>query len=282
MLTSSDIAIRRDLGIVFTPPGVSELRLDLVRPAGDDEAPLVIYLHGGGWAIGTRDQDTARFEGLVAHGFAVASVDYRLTGEATWPAQLDDARLAVAWLRSHGAEYGLATERIGAWGASAGGHLAAMLGMAPGATPQTAVQAVVGFFGTYDLTERAADAVLAPGAAFPSFLLQLPLQPNVVVPTDPVAQLLGVQAVQDAPDLARDASPVTHADSASPPTLLVHGEADGVVSADHSRWLHDALRGAGAESRLLHVADANHEDPRFGDGDVLGAVAGFLTCHLRE
>jgi len=123
------VAVGQDL--VYASPNGLDLRLDLYRPAAKapDPLPVVIWVHGGGWKNGSRHKCKAA--ALVTRGFAIASIDYRLTDQAQWPAQLNDCRDAVRWIRDHAHEYGLAPERIGAWGSSAGGHLVALMGTGP-------------------------------------------------------------------------------------------------------------------------------------------------------
>jgi acetyl esterase/lipase len=187
-------------------------------------------------------------------------------------------RRAVRWLRGHGEELGLATERVGAWGASAGAHLAMMLAFGPEAEPEPGLAAVVGLFGTYELRERAAQARMHPDAELPEFIraagIPWPIRPSFE------AMLLGVQDVAEAPQLAEAASPVAHAHGDGPPVLLIHGETDGLVSADQSRWMYEAIRGAGGPATLMMVADANHEDERFDRPEIVAATAAFLRAAL--
>lgn len=261
--------------IVFDSVDGHALELDLIRPAGaEGPLPLVVYIHAGGWMVGDRRSDAARFERLVAHGFAVASVEYRLSGEAVFPAPLDDVRAAVRWLRDRGPELGVATERIGVWGASAGAHLGMLLAFGPGGAPERGVAAVVGYFGTYELRERAAAGRFAPGAQLPEFVrasgMPWPMRPTFE------AMLLGVSEVSEAPELAGQASPVAHAHRSGPPVLMMHGEADGLASPDQSRWMYEAIRDAGGAATLLMIADANHEDERFNRPEVVAATAAFM------
>ncbi|HEX3804431.1 MAG TPA: alpha/beta hydrolase [Solirubrobacteraceae bacterium] len=250
----------------------TQLFLDLHRPAVDAPVPCVVYFHGGGWARGSRkDNVDARLLPVAAHGVAIASVSYRLVDVAVHPAQLYDGRAAVRWLRAHGAEHGLLTDRIGAWGVSAGGWLALMLGLT-GPEPESAVQAAAAWFPTTDLTTVAAerDAANLPRPAF--------LQGRQVPAME--AALLGVTAVTDDPDTAWAASPLAHAAHAHGPVLLIHGDEDGLVNAQQSYALHDALTEAGHDSQMMLLVGANHEDPAFHKPAVLGATAGFFSAQL--
>jgi acetyl esterase/lipase len=273
---SDGIEVRR--GLVFAEPAGQPLQLDLYRPVGNGEVPVCVYLHGGGWARGSRtDRAGDRLVPVARSGIAVASIDYRLTDTATFPAQLEDARAAVRWLRTHGAEHGLATGRIGAWGASAGGHLAALLGLCPDdADPQLgdgSVQGVVAWFPPTDLLGLETDEPEGPP---PPFRSGPPPSPSFE------ARLLGLSAASDDPARARAASPLTHVRPDAPPFLVVHGDRDGLIPGVQSRRLVEALSAAGATADLMLLAGANHEDPAFDTPGSLGAVSGFLGTVLAE
>jgi acetyl esterase/lipase len=265
-----DVEVRRDLE--FARPDGEPLLLDLHRPAGDATVPVCVYLHGGGWARGTRgDRAEDRLAPVARAGIAVASIDYRLSGRAPFPAQLDDARDAVRWLRANGAEHGLATGRIGAWGASAGGHLASLLGLCADEGGDAAVQAVVAFFAPTDLLALAEDPPEGPP---PPFLTGPPPSPAFE------ARLLGLDRAADDPDRARAASPVHQVRAGAPPFLLAHGDRDGLIPGVQSSRFAEALAAADVPVQLLRLAGANHEDPAFDTPAVLGAVSGFLRATL--
>ncbi|MBX5443302.1 MAG: alpha/beta hydrolase, partial [Solirubrobacteraceae bacterium] len=270
--------------LVYAHAGETPLALDLHLPAdAAGPVPVALYLHGGGWTVGARtDRVAERIAPVVRDGVAVASASYRLTPTgATFPAQLHDVQAAIRWLRAHAAELGLRGERVGAWGASAGAHLAllaALTAREPSldgrlgdhADEDRSLQAVVAWFPPVDLLGLEA---LQPGsdAPLPPFAASLP-SPSFA------ARLLGAARVADAPGAARAASPLTWAAAAPDDCrfLLVHGDRDGLIPDSQSRLMHDALREHGARSELLLVADANHEDPRFDAPAVLGAVGAFL------
>ena len=252
------------------PPGFRPLELDLYVPAGDP-APVILFVHGGGWRLGTREVfvPTLRdwrpnpFHRLVAAGFAVASVDYRLSGEAVFPAQLDDIAASLRFLRNRGGELGIDATRVVAWGESAGAHLAALLGL----TEQVA--GVVDWYGPADLTTLAEqappNAIAAPGG-----------------PDTREAQLIGAP-VEDAPELARRASPVTYLHADAPPFHIAHGDADRFVPVGQSRQLTAALRDAGIEVEFTEVPGADHlwmnaPDPE-AIFDAAVAFARRVTAH---
>ncbi|WP_224756535.1 alpha/beta hydrolase [Streptomyces sp. col6] len=220
--------------------GYRPLTLDLTVPAtAPAPVPLLVWIHGGAWRrgsprvgeswLGVADPVGA----AVAAGYAMATVQYRFSGEAHYPAQRDDVRAAVAVLRGLAPEAGLDPGRFGAWGESAGGHLAAVLGLdRREAGPESRVQAVVAWYAPSDL------------AAFDR------------APGSPEAMLLGPAAQQE--EAVRLAGPLAHVSRDAPPTLLVHGDADPLVPCDQSRRLAAALTGAGATAELVVVPGAGH------------------------
>ena len=257
------------------------LLADLYRPDTEQAPPVVVYVHGGGWAVGSRsDFADTRLAGLAAHGLAVVSIDYRLVDVAHFPAQLHDVKAAVRWVRAEADRLGVHAERVGIWGASAGAVLASLAGLT-GGRPElegdvgehvdrsSAVQAVVPWFGVADLlattTRSELEARLVPGG--------------------PEAAFLGVNSVADVAgvgELARQASPLSWVSADAPPFLIAHGDRDRVVSPSESRSLHDALTRAGAGSSLLVLGGAGHEDTIFDSPANLALTAGFLLASLRS
>ena len=261
-------------------PGARPLELDLYLPAGPGPAPVVVFLHGGGWRLGSRHTagpayrgaDPTPFEQVAQAGIAVASVDYRLSGEAVWPAQLHDAKAAVRWLRERAGELGVDPDRIAAWGESAGGHLAELLGLT---TDDPALEGGVGVTGPSSRVAAVA-AWYAPSDLV-GFTTDLGTDP-----TDPgtrEAQLLGAPAA-DVPDRAAQASPVTHASAAAPPFLLLHGRADRFVPCVQSERLAGQLPDVelhtydGADHMWLGAPDAA--------ADALTRTVAFLRRQLIE
>jgi acetyl esterase/lipase len=266
--------VLRDLR--YATAGGVDLELDLYLPTATAPAPVCVYLHGGGWMRGARtDRAAERLLPVARLGVAVASLTYRLSGQAVFPAPLDDVRAAVRWLRAHAADHGLDATRVGAWGASAGGHLASLLALTADERDaelgDSSVQAAVAWFATSDLLRLATDEPEGPP---PSFVTGPPPQPPFE------ARLLGVQAAADAPDLARAASPVAQVHAGAPPFLIAHGDRDGLVSSVQSLLLFDALRAHGADATLWLLHGGNHEDPAFDRPESLGMVAAFLRSRL--
>ena len=219
-------------------PGYRPLELDLHVPAGPGPFPIVVWIHGGGWREGGRRvlPDTIEpcgfHERLVRRGYAVADVDYRLSLEAQFPAQLEDVQAAIAWLRRHGGGLRLDTGRLATFGESAGGHLAALAGLL--GRDDTAVGAVVNWYGAVDLDIGDPDD-----------------------PTSSPAVLLG-GAISGRRDFARWASPLTRVHAGAPPFLNMHGTADVVVPYEQSARLAAALRSVGVRCDLHPVPDAGH------------------------
>jgi acetyl esterase/lipase len=265
--------------------GIRPLELDLVLPPEPgDPVPVVVFLHGGGWRVGSRHSagptygaaSPTPFERLAQAGIAVASVDYRLSGEAIWPTQLHDAKAAVRWMRFRAGELGIDPDRIAAWGESAGGHLAALLGLTGdeptlqgdvGITgPSSAVVAVAAWYSPSDIGALAADLGQDPGD-----------------PATREALLLGAPAAS-APDVAAQASPITHVSAGAPPFLLLHGREDRLIPCVQSERLHAALVAVGVEVDLELYDGADHM--WMGSSDVpqqaLDRTIDFLHGQLIE
>jgi acetyl esterase/lipase len=272
----------RDL--IFHKVDGRELRLDLHRPARDERPlPLVLYLHGGGWRVGTRtDREAERLLPLAAAGFTVASIDYRLSDTAIFPAPLDDARIALRWLRGKAGRLAIDPARVAVAGASAGAHLATLLALSARA-PEDQVSAVVAWFPVIDLVGWDREWRNAPFPSAGSFAARGAARRGWP-PVERAAALLGVDHVENAPpERLVAADPLSHlrdVGAAAPPFLILHGDVDSAVDVRHARLLHDGLKAAGARSTLLVLADADHEDPAFGGPAALGAVSGFLKSAL--
>ncbi|MFE2148315.1 alpha/beta hydrolase fold domain-containing protein [Streptomyces sp. NPDC059456] len=284
--------VRRFDGITYaTTPGYRPRLLDVQLPAGEGPFPAVVWIHGGGWLDGDRRYPPPTVPAALLHGavlgagLALVSIDYRHSLEAPFPAQLHDVKAAIRYVRWFAAALGIDADRIGVWGESAGGHLAALAGVVrPGSADaaalealegahgvgsgDTGVLAVVDWYGVSDLVALAAHP--------------MPPMPSGIEFPDPYEALLG-GSVAERPDAARAASPVTYAVPGTnpPPFLLVHGTRDGLVPYSQSEVLAEALTGAGGEVALRPVEDADHIF--LGSPDVPAIVAesvAFLARHL--
>ena len=237
--------VRRD--VVFAERDGGPLLLDLVLPEAPRPAPVVLWLHGGGWFTGDRRMAPDLHRYFAARGFAMACAEYRLSGQARFPAQLHDVRAAIRFLRREAGRFGLDPAAIGLWGSSAGGHLAALAGVCghrerlPG-EPESGpaqVAAVAEGYGPVDL------AAVVDGAQ-----VSLGGEP-------PESRLLGGPPAE-LPELARAASPLTHITPAAPPFQIAHGTADVLVPPRQSELLHEALRAAGVESAVHFLPGFRH------------------------
>ncbi len=270
--------VRRTRGVKYaTAEDGTNLRLDVYRPADDDPAddvlqPAVIQVHGGGWLAGSRfEQGIPLLNHLASIGWVGFNVDYRLSPEATWPAQIVDVKRAIAWVRENAAELGIDPEMICITGGSAGGHLTALAGLtanAPEFQPgfedaDTSVAAAVPFYGVYDLTN--ANGHYYPQLndwVFEKVLFKRPLVGNE--------------------DLYRSASPMHRMHADAPPFLVIHGERDTLVPVGDARDFVEAMR-ATSEERVLYVElpDAEHAFdlwPSERTARISEAIGRFLTA----
>jgi acetyl esterase/lipase len=257
--------------IEYASVGGISLKLDLYLPDTTGKPfPVVMWVHGGGWQAG--DKSYPMILPLVKEGFAIASIDYRLSQQALFPAQIHDCKAAVRWLRANAARYGLNPDKIGAAGASAGGHLVALLGTTANhpelegtegnAGVSSAVQAVVDYFGPAD------------------FINWNKNNPNPAAQEsadDPIARLIGGTVLANL-DKARAASPITYVSSQSCPFFIAHGDRDSLVPLGQSIELNDALQKAGVPSTLYVVKGGGHG---FNNMPALLGAFAFLKQYLQ-
>ena len=269
----------------LSPPGADAFRelaygttsplqtLDLYVPKNAaGPLPLVVFIHGGGWYSG--DKRTSMPFPLLAAGFAVASIDYRLSGTDKWPAQIYDCKAAIRWLRANAATYHLDPNRIGVWGTSAGGHLTDIVG-----TTGTNHPELDGDQGTPGVSSavQAACAESGPSNLLTIYDEGLP-QKRDVLETTGVAKLLG-GPTKDNLDLAKAASGITYVAAGDPPFLLVHGDKDPSVPLKQSQEMYDALKAAGDDAELYIVKGGGHV-PR--DAATIQHVVDFFKAKLQK
>jgi len=277
-------------------PGYRPLELDLYLPpdAGSAPAPVVVFVHGGGWLVGSRNTVGPMFAGagptpfarVAQAGIAVASVDYRLSGESTWPAALHDVKAAVRWLRARGDEAGIDPGRIAAWGESAGGHLAALLGLTgrasaggeEGAGTDDRGRALEGDVG---VTGRSSGVAAVVAWYTPSDVARVATDNGAdpAAPDSREALFLG-GPVSAVPERAAEASPVTYARAGAPPFLLLHGTADRFVASRQSERFAAALTAAGADVTLELFEGADHM--WLGAPDTAEAALSRTIAFLRQ
>ena len=242
--------------------------LDIWIPTtGSGPFPLVIFVHGGAFKGGDKAMEGGNVAAVLEAGYAAASLNYRLSGEAIFPAAVQDVKAAVRFLRANAAEYGLDPDRFAAWGESAGGNLVALIGTTGdqatifddpalgNADVSSAVQAVVDWYGPTDFLQMDAQFAAAAPAACNG-------QTQAHDPADsPESVYLGA-AIQTVPDLAAAANPITYISSAKtlPAFSIAHGDSDCLVPNQQSAILQDALQAAGASSSFTLVEGATHGD----------------------
>jgi len=264
--------IQRD--IAYVEDGHERQKLDLYVPAEGSDFPLVIWVHGGAWRMGSKENCPAL--PLLEKGFAVASINYRLSQHAIFPAQINDCKAAVRWLRKNAKQNRLDSNNFGVWGSSAGGHLVALLGTSGDVAElelddanlkvSSRVQAVCDYFGPTDfllMNKQSGDAGKIDHDAANS----------------PESSLIG-GAIQNNKDKVARANPITYVSKDDPPILIVHGDKDQLVSVQQSRVFFDSLQSSGVESRLHIVAGAGHG--RFQDPQVSAMVFKFFFDKLKR
>jgi acetyl esterase/lipase len=282
---NTDHIERKWLDIAYA--SVSEAqKLDIYLPdKGDGPFPVILNIHGGGWIGGDKayKQVLSMLEGLK-RGYAVVAINYRLSGEAIWPAQINDCKAAIRWVRANADQYKLDPGKIAAWGGSAGGHLSALVGtsgdvkaledLTQGNPEESSrIQAVVDWYGPTDFLKMD-DHLKASGVKNPM---------KHSTPDSPESKLIG-RNLEDAPELVIEANPDTYVSADDPPFLIQHGLEDNLVPYQGSvllaRKLGDVL---GHEKVSLELfPDTGHGGPAFGSEENLEKVYRFLDKHLKE
>jgi acetyl esterase/lipase len=244
-------------GIPFAAPEGVPLRADVYRPVGAGPHPAIVQIYGGAWQRGGPGDDAGFATYLAARGFVVFAIDYRHAPEWQWPAQIEDIRAALEWVRDHAGGFDADGSRVALLGRSAGAQLALVAAYTPGAVP---IRAVVGYYGPVDL----ADGYRNP----------------------PVPDPLDVRSIEEAflggspdlvPDRYREASPITHTSVRAPPSLLIYGRRDHVVLPRYGAMLDRRLRDAGATSVLLEIPWAEHAFDAIPNG-----LSGQLSLYYTE
>jgi acetyl esterase/lipase len=264
--------------------GGTNFLLDLYKPsAGSGPFPLVIWIHGDGWSAGNKSQVELSLQ-LTCRGYAVASINYRLSGAAIFPAQIYDTKAAIRYLRANASTLDIDPNRIGVFGSSAGGHLASLAASSGGvssledltqgnATTSSAVQAAVAWYGPSDFSQMDTQ-VIAQGC-----------NPNAATHSgreSPESKLVGctVGDASCAPAVAR-ANPATYVNANTPPMLLMHGKLDCTVPNGQSAVMKTALNAAGRCSFLRNVVDGRHGGPPWSTNSVVNEVARFFDAILK-
>jgi acetyl esterase/lipase len=236
--------IERD--VVYGKAGGIDLQLDLAVPQGKGRFPAVVCIHGGGWRFGHRRDLTKVIEELAGKGFVAATISYRLSDKAPFPAQIEDCKTAVRWLRGHAEKYQIDRHKIGCIGMSAGAHLACLLGTCRKedglegngghADQSSQVQCVVSIFGPTDLSAR-------------TWTKQI--EEALLVP------FLG-GTIDEKPEVYKKASPINYVHKGAPPFLFFHGTEDKIVAISQSRTMAEKLKAAGVDVKLVEFEGAGH------------------------
>ncbi len=265
--------------IVYGTADGVELKMDIAKPIGDGPFPAVVCIHGGGWQIGKRQdfEPTARI--MAMNGYVAATVDYRMTPAHKWPAQIEDVKCAVRYLRAHAEQLKINPDKIGALGHSAGAHLALMLGLTDPkdnfegnggyADQSSKVQAVVNLSAPTNLSTWK-----------PLPVVDEPLQKEYGKSFDDIlADLLGT--ADRAAQAMADASPVTYADESDSPVLTFHGSVDPLVPPDQAKELDEALKNAGVPHKLIIIEGADHGFKENQLPNIIMETTSFFGVHLK-
>ena len=245
--------------------------MDIYVPTAAGALPVVVYIHGGGWMSGSRAPAQGPADHFNGQGYVFCSIDYRFSAEAPYPAQIEDCKCAIRFLRANAAKYHIDPKHIGVWGDSAGGHLVALLGLTPkvrrlegteGWRKQSStVQAVLDWYGPTDLRAGGLGTTYANDYGIHA-----------------VKALLGGST--DA-KLAADASPITFVSKDAPPFLIMHGDKDDLVPVEQSQKLYDALKADGDDATLQIVAGAGHGGPQFTTPENVALADAFFERTLK-
>lgn len=262
--------VERHNDLVYGEASGQALLLNLSVPKDVKNPPLVVYIHGGSWRAGTYKKCPLDF--LAKEGFAVASIEYRFSQVAPFPAQIHDCKGAIRWLRANARKYGYDAAKIGVSGASAGGHLATLLGASGGVAD---LEGAVG--GNAEQSSRVAAVVDYYGPV--DFVLGGKTQPSRNTPESGTYQLLQDAPSQN-PEKARRASSVTYISSDDPPLLIFHGDADRTVYLNQSEAIRDACKNAGLPVELIVLPGAKHGGKQFHTPEIRARVTAFFRQHL--
>ncbi|HYF36092.1 MAG TPA: prolyl oligopeptidase family serine peptidase [Prosthecobacter sp.] len=274
MNAAAQAGVKSHRDLAYIEGGHARQKLDLHVPEkAEGPLPVIVWIHGGGWQSGSKDLCLPLRQGYVEKGYAVASVGYRLSGDAVFPAQIEDCKAAVRWLRAHAKEYGLDPKRFAAWGSSAGGHLVALLGtsgevkpfdVGPHLDQSSGVQAVCDFYGPTDFT----------------VFVKTPGYERHAQAEAPEGKLIG-GAVLENPAKAERVNPISYVSQGDPPFLIVHGDEDRTVPLNQSQLLFEALKKHGIGVHFHTLKGAGHGGPGFSDEKVDGMVSAFFERTLR-
>ncbi len=270
-----------DFDVPYIEGGDSAQRLDVYYPeqAPKEPLPLIVHIHGGGWMGGNKYPCDVRR--LTAQGYVVASVEYRFSQKAKFPAQIQDCQAAIRWLRANAQRYHINTKKVGVVGGSAGGHLSALVGVTGG---KKVFPAIGGNEEQSDAVQCVCD-IFGP-KNFASVIEQAEKDKNVKnifkfnTPSDPYSELIGAK-LSDAEKTAA-VSPITYVDKNSPPTLILHGTHDALVPFAQSEEFEAAMKKAGAPVWLQKFPGAGHGGGSFGKPAAILLMKNFFDKYLKD
>ena len=263
--------------LAYVDGGHERQVLDLFVPGNAARPlPVIVWIHGGGWTGGDKSGCPPLRQGYAQRGYAIAAINYRYSQQAIFPAQIEDCKAAIRWLRAHAKKYNLNPDRIGVWGSSAGGHLVALLGtsgdvkefdVGPNSGVSSRVQCVMDDYGPTDFPQM--DAHRIPSAT---------LQHDG--PQSPESRLIGVDIADPAnAKIVARANPITYVTRDDPPFLINHGDQDPLVPHHQSELLFAALKAAGVPVRLNTVSGGGH-GAGFGGPELEKIRRDFFAFHL--
>jgi len=266
-----DAVETRNIPYVSHATSNQNFNLYLPRGKGAGPFPLVVWIHGGAWMSGSKEWDNVKY--LVRDGYAIASIDYRYTPQAPFPAQIQDCNAALNFIVAHAADYGVDAKRFVMGGGSAGGHLALMLGLARGqkdfgANPAIKPLAILDFFGPTDLNKMKSD------------LEAIHSRKGLDLFYDAGSKLFGTP-IDESADKGKMASPINYVSAAAPPVMICQGGKDNLVPLAQSERLHAALDKAGVKNELVVVDDAGHDGAAFSTPEMQMKVIHFLDGVLK-
>jgi len=251
-----------------------KLKLDIYQPRTQDRRlrRIAVHIHGGAWKGGDKDAARVFMPELIRADYIGFAVNYRLSGDAKFPAQIHDCKTAIRWIRENAKDYHGDPSRIAVFGTSAGGHLVALLGTSGG---------VAELEGSIGVTEISSDVQVVCDWFGPANLATV--HKNLPDAKNHVVELLG-SSISEARELAVLASPITHVDSSDPPFLIIHGADDPTVPVEQSRTFYQALKDAGVTVKYIEVPGGKHggfHDTDPNHHELIGEMIEFFDEHLK-
>ncbi len=261
----NDIEISKD--ITYAEVDGKKLQLDIYKPKAQKEPYLIVWVHGGAWNTGSKENPPL---GLIPFGYALASVDFRASTEKPFPADVHDIKAAIRFLRANASKYGYKADKIIIWGSSSGGHLAALVATT---NNNTALEGTLGDFTKTSSSVQGCIDFYGPTNFLTILNQSTPHGLNVRLPA--LAILLG-KPLDQVTELAKLASPVYQVDASDPPLFIVHGEQDIQVPINQSIELMSAYKSKGLKVQIEFIPDAGHSSPAYAKKELMEKIDIFL------